>query len=171
MILGKVGNQVFEDFTVADPTDNSLVSGLVNGDFTSDLFTPSGASSPITVTISELGSGNYRAIFTPNTVGTWYLIVHHTNYFPWGKAGNIQVFANDFDTIGDMLIRALGLMQENYYIDETEFNALNLMTHSRVRIYNNSVNVGSGTGVIATYLMDATYEVGGKLIDYQVVKQ
>ena len=42
----------------------------------------------------------HAASFTPDAVGIWYLVVYHPTYFPAGKRGTIEVYAEDFDTLG-----------------------------------------------------------------------
>jgi hypothetical protein len=71
------------------------------------------------------------------------------------------------------LLRALGLMQENYALDQTSwttYNGLKLMTGGRLRIYSNAGSVGSGSDVLATYLITANW-TDDELDDYSVVKQ
>jgi hypothetical protein len=89
-----VNNLVQEGFTVTNRR-NRRVSGIPTGQFTYDLYDPSDAVSALPLTFTELGSGNYRAEFTPDTVGDWYLIVYHPRYFPWGKSNDIKVQTND----------------------------------------------------------------------------
>lgn len=170
MILGRNGELVSDDFSVTDESGN-LVSGLSSGVFTSDLFDPAGTeiSSTVPVSISELGNGHYRATFTPNSIGLWMLVVYHSSYFPWGKTNNIQVFNNDFDTITELLIRTLGLGQENYYIDNTTYDSDGNLVTGRIRIYDEASNVGSGTGVNATYDISAVYT--NKLLTSYSVKK
>lgn len=104
MILAKIDTTVQDDFTVTDK-DGNLITGLVQGDFTYGLFDPEGndVSGSYVVTITELGDGHYRTGFDVDKAGIWYLIVYHFMYFPWGKAGNIQCFAHDFDSLGIMI--------------------------------------------------------------------
>jgi len=66
------------------------------------------------------------------------------------------------------LLRALGLVQENQYIDQVVYTGTHV-TSMRLRIYNSAINVGTGTGVVATYTITANY-VGDELDYYKVVK-
>jgi len=169
LILGKVGSTTHEDFTVVDAGYN-LISGLTDGDFTNDLFDPSGASvgGSVLVTVSELGNGHYRASFIPNEVGMWYLSIYHATHFPWGKVGSIQAFSNDFDTIADVCVRILGLTQENFFMDNCVHNAKGMLTSGIIRTYSNPTSVGTGADVLATYQITATYQDGTQLINYKV---
>ena len=170
MILGRLGQEAIEDFTTTD-SNNNLIAGLDGTTFTAHLFDPNDneVSGSIPCEIKELGNGHYRASYIPNTVGMWYIVVYHSSYFPWGKSDSVQVFSNDFDSIGDMLMRSLGLMQENFYMDQNVYSATNLLTSSRIRIYNDSASVGTNSNVLATYNVTADY-VDGKMDSYKVEK-
>jgi len=67
------------------------------------------------------------------------------------------------------LLRALGLMQENQYID-TIFYTSGKVTSMRLRTYDTKANVGTGTGVIATYTITANY-TGDVLNWFKAVKE
>jgi len=170
MILGRIGIEVKEDFSVTDPS-RSLVPGIDETSFTHNIFAPNGdeVSSTIPVSISELGHGHYRAEFLPNVVGTWMLAVYHSTYFPWGKTGSIQIFSNDFDTVTILIQRVLGLVQENFYIDRAVYDDGNNLLSSRIRIYDNEASVGTDSDITAEYVMEATYD-GCKMIDYKMTK-
>lgn len=173
MILGRVGNAINDDFSVTN-AQNVLTPNIDSTAFIVHLFDSSGSevSSTIPVTITGLGHGHYRASFTANSVGLWMLIVYHNTYFPWGKSNNIQVFANDFDTITTLLTRVLGLTQENFAIDNTVYDGNNNLTQSRIRLYDSESNVGSNNGVISTYNMIATYDPNNvnNMLSYQLKK-
>lgn len=174
----KIGEIVKEDFTVVD-SGNNLVTGLLNANFTKRLYNPSGTevSGSITVTITELGEGDYRATFTPNVIGTWYIIIIHTTYFPWGKADSVDVknndidsVSNDVDNLSELTMRILGLSQENHYLDNTVYDEDSNMTSGRIRIYDDVTKVGTSDNVIATYIITAGYN-NSLLRFYKVIKQ
>lgn len=172
MELGTINEMVYEDFTVVDSTCN-LVIGINVNDFTVDLYDPDGleVSVAIPVTISELGNGNYRSSFTPNKIGTWYLVVYHPLYFPWGKAGTIQVYNYDFNSIGFDLKKVLGLVHENIYIDEPAYDEVGNLISARLRIYSTSASVGTNNNIIATYRITADPDGPGKFVYWQQVKE
>jgi hypothetical protein len=66
------------------------------------------------------------------------------------------------------LLRALGLSFENYFMDAAVYVSDQLVS-CRLRVYDSAVNVGSGTGVVATYNVSVTYS-GGLVDTYKVVK-
>lgn len=98
-VLAKKNVQIQVDFTVVDAAGN-LVTGLLDGSFTKELYEENDTLSAITVTIVELGSGSYRAKFTPDNSGVWYLVVKHSTHFPNGKAENILVYDGDLSAVG-----------------------------------------------------------------------
>jgi hypothetical protein len=163
----RVGQEVKQLFTVLD-TNDLPVSGLGDVDFTKYLLDSDNNLSLLTVTVSGLGSGHYVASYTPDTIGTWFLTVYHSVYFPWGKSGETQVNTYDIDTIGVDIKRLLGLSQENYYLDQVVWNTFKQMTSGRIRVYTDSASVGSDINVLDTYNITATYDSASKLVDYKV---
>lgn len=153
LILGTDGYTVQEDFTVYN--GSNLVTGLVDANFSKFLYSPDGTQSVVAVVVSELGSGNYRAEFVPNQLGTWYLTVTHPSYFPWGKSGSIQVFNTNFNLLGDDMKKVLGLNHENVYIDQAHYDSDGNMDSARLRIYSDAASVGTSNNVIATYRITA----------------
>jgi len=170
MILGKLGEEVKEEFSVLD-VSNNLVSGISLNEFSAHLFDPSDNEvyDSTSVNFTELGHGHYRVSFIPNQVGNWMMVAYHGTHFPWGKSNTVQVFANDFDSIALMLQKVLGLVQENFSVDMTIYDENNNLTASRVRIYTNSGSVGTDNNVLETYLMTAEYS-GLQMTSYKMEK-
>ncbi len=156
MIHGVKDNPVAEHFSVAD-LDGNLVPGIDTTAFTVYVYNPSGTdvSSSVNGSFTELGNGNYKYIFTPDSLGVWYVNVTHPTYFPWGKMGDIVVDSADLSTVYEIVRRTLGLVHHNVYIDETGFDDAGNMTSARIRIYSNSTDVGTSNNVIETYLITA----------------
>lgn len=89
-----------------------------------------------------------------------------------GHSGS-GTFGAEMQDQSALMLRILGLDQENFYIDQTQYityEGANLMTQCRMRLYDSSWNVGSDVGVIATYLMVSTY-LNGDMQTYKVTKQ
>ena len=165
-----INNQtVIEDFSVISA--GAPIIGLIDSDFTKSLYNPSAAevSSVTTVTISELGNGDYRATFIPDAKGTWYLVVKD-NILDRSQGGTIQVYDNTFDTLSDEHKRILGLIHENIYIDNTQFDANDNLFSSRLRIYANSGDVGTDSGVLATYEITAVTTGPGKFTSWKQIR-
>jgi hypothetical protein len=156
MILGVINQQAEEHFTVAD-THGNLISGIDSTAFTIYIYNPSGieVSASVSASIVEIGNGSYKLLFTPNVTGTWYINVTHPTYFPWGKNGDVQVYNGDLSDVYDNVIKTLGLVHHNFYIDNTSYDEFGNMVAGRVRIYSDSASVGSDVNVIETYLITA----------------
>ena len=70
------------------------------------------------------------------------------------------------------MFRALGLMQENQYLDQTNYityRGVKLLTSGRLRIYSVSGSVGTDSDIIATYNIISTWN-GDELNTYKVTK-
>lgn len=156
MILGVINQQVEEHFTVVDNNSN-LISGIDSTAFTTYVYNPDGieVSNLVNENVIELGSGNYKYLFTPNSTGIWYVVLIHPVYFPWGKTGDIQVYQGDITDIHNNIIKTLGLVHHNFYIDQTTYDDFGNMVSARVRIYSDSASVGTNTNIIETYLITA----------------
>ena len=89
----------YDNFEVVDIDTKEIITGLVDGDFTKLLHTPSGTNSFITIT--EIVSGTYGLQFTPNTEGPWGVTLIHDTYFPWGKRGSYTC-SNTEDTLDNV---------------------------------------------------------------------
>jgi len=163
MILGTIDKQVEEHFTVTD-TNGNLISSLDGTSFTSYVYNPDGTEVSLSVngSVINLGNGNYKYRFTPNQTGTWYVVLVHPLYFPWGKSDDVQVYQGDISDIYSNVIKTLGLVHRNIYIDETNYDDNGNMISARVRIYDEAANVGTNTGVIETYLITSDGTECGK---------
>ncbi len=168
--MWRIGDIVYEDFTVTNENSERVLN-LTNSDFTKHLYDPDGAEINTTnpIIITELGHGHYRASYSPDKVGQWYMAIYHSVYFPWGKTGTISVSSYNVDSIAGILLRVVGLTQENYAIDGLVHDMNGNMTSSTIKLYSDSSDVGSGNNIIAEYNISATYV--DKLLDsYKVVK-
>lgn len=156
MILGAVGKKCEQHFTVVDQ-NNNFVPGIDTTSFIVNLFDPSGVevSGTIPVTILELSNGSYRADYTPNGPGIWYMNVYHLTYFPWGKTDDIVVYEADLTDIYQTVIRNLGLSHSNMLIDDTIYDEHGNLISARVRIYSDAASVGTNNNVIDTYRIEA----------------
>jgi len=163
MILGVIDRQAEEYFTVAD-SDGNLISDIDSTTFTIYIYNPNGieASSSVSASIVEIGNGSYKLLFTPDITGIWYVNVIHPSYFPWGKNDDIQVYQGDITDIHNNVIKTLGLVHHNFYIDQTVYDNYNNMVSSRVRIYSDSASVGTDTNIIESYLITADGTECGK---------
>ena len=89
--------------------------------------------------------------------------IDHTTSGTYGK------LVNDIETY---MVRSLGLAQENYYLDQTNYTTyqgIKLLTSGRLRIYSVSGSVGTDSDVIATYNIVSSW-TGDELNTYKVTK-
>lgn len=172
MIFATNGKEVYENFSVVNES-NELVQGIDSTSFIIELFEPNGqeVSGQISVSIKELGNGHYQAKFTANKTGTWYLVVYHEQYFPWGKSDDIHVYSSDFDNISEDLNKVLGLVHQNIFIDEPEYDSNDNLVSARVRIYSNSQSVGSQQNIISTYRITSHGDGPGKFTFWKQVEE
>jgi hypothetical protein len=133
-----------------------LISGIDSTAFSTFVYNPSNAevSDSVSESIIELGNGSYKYLFTPDSVGTWYVVLTHPVYFPWGKLDDVQVYTSDFSAIAADVKKTLGLVHHNFYIDDPTFDESGNMIAARIRIYSDAVSVGTNTNVIETYRIE-----------------
>jgi len=163
MILGTVYQPVYEDFIVIDTTGVGFVTGINPSEFNAFIYDNNRNLYTGPINFYEMGNGAYRCEFTPDGIGTWFITVTHPVYFPTGKSNTAMIYTSDLNAIS----RLLGLMQENYSVDQTVYDGNGNLTSSRIRIYDSPLNVGTTNGVIATYNMTATYNVN-QMTSYNV---
>ena len=70
-------------------------------------------------------------------------------------------------SFGALLRRAAGMNQENYKLEDTTY-VNELLTQAKIKIYPSAGDLDADTNVIATYQMDATFNMDGTLNDYKV---
>lgn len=137
-LTGKKDSVLYDDFRVVN-SSNVEVTGLVAGDFTIYLYNPSNTevSGSIPVSITELGNGNYRASYTPNATGLWFLMLIHATHFPEGKGNNHQIFDYDID-------------DKRYTIIPTPFQYSNIdLADTAVVFLGFGLNSSDGTAIAA----------------------
>lgn len=85
---------------------------------------------------------------------------------------NPDQYKADLNNVEAYMLRALGLMQENQYLDQTvytNYQGIKLLTSGRVRSYSNAGSVGTDNDVIATYNITTTWN-SDEMTSYKVVK-
>jgi len=91
---------------------------------------------------------------------------------PFGNISETGEYITTLNSIESYIVRMLGLMQENYYLDNTSYvsyNGIKLLTTCRIRIYSNADSVGTNNDVIATYQITSTWN-DDEMTSYKVVK-
>ena len=170
MIHGERNVPVDEHFTVSDRNGN-LITGIDSTEFTVHVYDPTNAevTSSVSGFFTELGDGNYKYTFTPNLNGVWYVIVTHPIYFPWGKTDDVKVDEGSQTQIYEAVIRTLGLVHHNMYIDNPTYDDFGNMVSARVRLYSDAASVGTDSNVIETYLITADGTECGQFSYWQQV--
>jgi len=171
MIHGVKDQPVDEHFTVSDSNGN-LISGIDSTEFTVHVYDPTDAEVTGSVSgfFTELGDGSYKYTFTPNLNGIWYVVVTHPTYFPWGKTDDVNVDESSMTDIYEAVIRTLGLVHHNVYIDNPTYDEYGNMTSGRVRIYSDAASVGTNNNVIESYLITSDGTECGKFTYWEQVK-
>jgi hypothetical protein len=171
--LGKVGKPLVDHFVALDH-DDYPVPGVPIAQFKIKLIDPDGVeryqdgAGDITVTITDVGWGNYRTEFTPDKVGAWLLVVVHDTpvapfspqgYFWWGQRNDYVVYSQDLDDIGP------GTGDHMQDIEVLESGTLTPLANTRVYVYNAAQTqllaqgYTNGSGIITVNLNDGAYKV------------
>lgn len=170
-MLGVLNQTLDEHFTVYNEC-NSLVSNIDSTAFTVYIYDPNGneVSSTVGGGFVNLGNGNYKYQFTPNLLGTWYVVITHPTYFSFGKADDIQVYSGDLTGIYDTVIRTLGLVHSNIFIDQPVYDENGNLISARVRIYSDALSVGTNSNVIETYKIESDGTECGQFSYWKQIK-
>lgn len=70
----------------------------------------------------------------------------------------------------DKIKYILGLSQQNFRVKDQIYNENNLLTYSKIRIYNNNIDAENDNNFLKEYEMSSEYDNNGKLINY-IVKE
>jgi hypothetical protein len=144
------------------------------------------SSSPLAVIdLVHRARGRYEANWTPASVGTYSAV-----FLVYADNGHMienivytreieQVFVSQtgIDDLAAQVVRILGLVHENAFIDNTVHDALGSLVAARIRIFDSKINVelatnggSETTGLIATYEIETTYEADCRMGTYRVKK-
>jgi hypothetical protein len=136
----------------------------------------------------HLAKGRYETSWTPTVTGEYVVLyltysdgLHTTINVRYSRElDKIEVIDSEtvLDNIQQMLLRILGLSQENTFRDNTVFDACGQLLGARIRIFDSKANCEAATdggsettGLIATYTMVAEFEGTNKLKTYRVVRE
>lgn len=146
----------------------------------------SGGTLVTTVDLNDYGKGRYEGDWTPTSVGTYSALfsvyqdaghtVELTPFVISREMEQIFVSQSDVDDLASSIARMLGLVHENAFIDNTEYDVNSMLVSARVRVYDSKTNAQSATdggseatGLIATYTIAAAYEGPGEMKTYRMV--
>lgn len=150
-----------------------------------EIYAPGALTPTAVVDLPHKVKGRYEANWTPPTADVWT-----AHFFIYADAGHTvenitytraieQVVAteSDIDDLAAKIIRALGLLHENAFIDNTVHDAYGNLVAARIRLFDSKANVEAATdggsettGLIATYEITTTYEADCRMGTYRVKK-
>jgi hypothetical protein len=176
------GETIIDSFPGIDLDGYSRVSGLSS--FTTSVWRD-GVPDATSVVISEIGStGEYRISFDSGASGfikIQILIDYNKDYWEWEfdvQDVQTQDIENHLDVLHELVLRALGLSQENVFIDNTVYDDDSQLLTSRVRIFDTKAHCelatdgGSETdGLLATYTQTTDWETINEFQFYRQVKE
>ncbi len=159
--------EVTDQFPVYGFDGYSRISGLIQADFDVTIYKNGIVQSAYPFIISEISNGEYRFRFTPNSTGFWMVVVGNEDYMQWRDGEYDVVLASKIEDIYNMVKRVLGLVHENMFIDETEYDENGQLVSARIRLFNSKDDVEMATDggtsppdpvPIATYIYVAEWE-------------
>jgi hypothetical protein len=153
-----------------------------------EIYAPGSAVPSNVLDMSHLAKGRYEASWTPLATGEY--IVLYLTYSDLGHTSVNTKYSRELDKLSaidsdtvlaniiQMLLRILGLSQENTFRDNTTFDQCGQLLTARIRIFDSKANCDAATdggsettGLIATYTMTAVFEGTNKLKTYKVVRE
>jgi len=104
------------------------------------------------------------------SVGEYYHLTSAEHTVVENTSGvNTGSFGEIIKNTSDDLKRALGLMHENFYIDNPIYDENNNLVSARVRIYSVNTSVGTDNDVIGTYLITSNSIGTGKFTSWSQI--
>jgi hypothetical protein len=150
-----------------------------------ELYAPGAVVPTVVVDLPHKVKGRYEASWTPPSADVWT-----AHFFVYADAGHTvenitytraieQIVATEsnVDDLAQKIIRALGLLHENAFIDNTVHDALGSLVAARIRLFDSKAAVEAATdggsetaGLVATYEIETTYEADCRMGSYRVKK-
>jgi hypothetical protein len=146
----------------------------------------SGGTTPVaTLDLLHKALGRYEADFTPPDAVVYsatFIVysddLHTVESLVYTRAVE-QIFTTSetLDDLSALILRVLGLVHENIFIDNTVHDANGQLVAARVRLFDSKANCEAATdggsettGLTATYEMSTVYEGVGKMGTYRMKK-
>jgi hypothetical protein len=136
-----------------------------------------------TLDLPHTARGRYEADWTPSSVGIYSVVfivysdaAHTIENLDYTREMD-QIFVSQVgtDDLAEQLVRVLGLVHENAFIDDTTYDAFGQLIAARVRLFDSKAHVELATdggtettGLIATYQIETTYESGYRMGTYRM---
>jgi hypothetical protein len=147
------------------------------------IYEPGAVSPIVALDLDHKALGRYESTFTPPDPEVYSAVFvvysdagHTTESIVYTRAVE-QIFATtgSVDDLTALILRILGLVHENIFIDNTVHDANGQLVACRVRIFDSRVNCEAATdggsettGLTATYEMSTVYEGVGKMGTYRM---
>ena len=119
--------------------------------------------------------GSYIDVIDPAT--QWTSQEEGVYHVKWYISNTVEEYPQTvveplyIDTYDNKLDKILGLVHENVFIDEPEYDEYGNLIGAKVTLYSNSASVGTYEDVIATYKIEAEAESQGKLVYWKQVEE
>lgn len=146
----------------------------------------SGATTPLAVLdMDHKELGRYEAEFTPSIADVYsavfivYSDAIHTieNIVYTREVEQVLVTNDSIDDLAAKLLRILGLVHENAFIDNTVHDGFGNLVAARVRLFDSKANAdlatdggSETTGLVATYEVETAYEAECRMGTYRMTK-
>jgi hypothetical protein len=171
--------------TVGDPV--LLVEAMPDGNTgvypQAEIYLPSGTVPVAVVDLNHQVKGRYEGSWIPSSAGAYsalfivYADAAHTveSIVYTREAEQIFVSVADVDDLAAMLVRVLGLVHENVFIDNTTYDPNCMLLTARLRLFATKADAQAATDggsepAAQTYTVDASYEGPGRMRQYRMVK-
>lgn len=148
-----------------------------------EIYSPGGTIPLAVVDLDHQAKGRYEGSWIPSAVGSYaalfivYADAARTveSIMYTREAEQIFVTASDVDDLAAMLVRVLGLVHENVFIDNTTYDPNSMLLTARLRVFATKAEAQAATDggsepALVTYSVDATYEGPGRMRQYRMVK-
>lgn len=148
-----------------------------------EIYEQGGTVPVATIDLGHKARGSYEGDWTPTATGTYRAVFityadsgHSVENITYSRAiEQVFVTQSSVDDLSAQIVRILGLVHENAFIDNTVHDALGSLIAARIRIFDSRANVEAATdggsetvGLVATYEVETTYEVDCRMGSYRV---
>jgi len=167
----------------AVPTVMILEDGATDQYPQAEIYAAGGTTPLATLDLLHKVKGRYESEWIPSSTGVYtahfivYSDVGHTveSIVYTREAEQMVVTVNDTDDIALMMVRVLGLVHENVFIDNTVHDVSGQLVAARVRVFASKTDVEFATdggaetaGLISSYEMSTVYEGEGLMGSYRM---
>lgn len=150
-----------------------------------EIYAPGAAAPLATIDLVHRAKGRYEGEWIPASPGSYtaqffiYVDAAHTveSIIYMREAEQVFVTSASVDDLALQLARVLGLVHENVFIDNTDYDDDNQLIAARVRIFDSKTNAlaatyggSETTGLIATYSISSEYGALAKMRQYRMVR-